>query len=165
MSSSRPVAWIALSALAAAAPAFAQQAAQTAESVSFIGELVSIVLPLAFIILVLVAVLHFARRRYGTTGQDAPLSVVQIVPLGPRERIVLLKTRTGRLFAVGVAAQSVNLITDLDPAELVPRTPADAERAGAAPGQSRPIRTSKVFGLPLIRRDLPRGARDADPGR
>jgi flagellar biogenesis protein FliO len=160
MPSSRPVAWIALSALAAAAPAFAQQPAQTTESVSFIGELVSIVLPLAFIILVLVAVLHFARRRYGTTGHDAPLSVVQIVPLGPRERIVLLKTRTGRLFAVGVAAQSVNLITDLDPAELVARTPGDAEQP-----QSTPTRASKVFGLPLIRRDLPRGARDADPGR
>lgn len=160
MSSSRPVAWIALSALAMAVPAFAQQAAQTTESVSFIGELVSIVLPLAFIILVLVAVLHFARRRYGTTGQDAPLSVIQIVPLGPRERIVLLKTRTGRLFAVGVAAQSVNLITDLDPAELVAQTPVDAE-----PSQSAPARTSKVFGLPLIRRDLFRGNGNPDPGR
>lgn len=87
---------------------------------SFFGELLSIVVPLVFIILGLLAVLHFARRRYGLTGQDAPMSVVQVLPLGPRERIVLVKTRSGRVFAVGVAAQSVNLITDLDPADLLP---------------------------------------------
>lgn len=87
---------------------------------SFFGELLSIVVPLVFIILGLFAVLHFARRRYGLTGQDAPMSVVQVLPLGPRERIVLVKTRSGRVFAVGVAAQSVTLITDLDPADLLP---------------------------------------------
>lgn len=86
---------------------------------SFFGELLSIVVPLVFIILGLFAVLHFARRRYGLTGQDAPMSVVQVLPLGPRERIVLVKTRSGRVFAVGVAAQSVNLITDLAPADLL----------------------------------------------
>ena len=90
------------------------------QSTSFFGELLSIVVPLVFIILGLFAVLHFARRRYGLTGQDAPMSVVQVLPLGPRERIVLVKTRSGRVFAVGVAAQSVNLITDLDPADLLP---------------------------------------------
>lgn len=130
----------------AALPAHAQQAAQEAGSGTFFGELLSIVVPLVLIILVLVAALHLARRRYGMTGQDAPLSVVQILPLGPRERIVLIKSRSGRVFAVGVAAQAVTLITDLDPADLE----AHAAETGhpQAPG-GRPT----LFGKPLIRRD------------
>ncbi len=155
MPSSPPVLSIALLSTLTALPAFAQQPVAAQEPVSFFGEILSIVVPLAFIILVLVAVLHFARRRYGATGQDAALSVVQILPLGPRERIVLLKTRTtGRLIAVGVTAQSVRLITDLDPADLPPRA-AEADASGP----------SKVFGRPLIPRDLLRGrGRDAGPG-
>lgn len=122
---------------------------------SFFGEVLSIVVPLAFIILVLIAVLHFARRRYGISGQDAPLSVVQVLALGPRERIVLVRTRTGRVFAVGVGSQTVTLLTDLDPAELVPKTPPEG-------GPSAADRRPTVFGWPLIRRDLP-GARARNP--
>jgi flagellar protein FliO/FliZ len=130
-----------------AMPASAQQAAADAGQSSFVGELMSIVIPLAFIVLVLFAVLRLAKRRFTATGQDAPLSVVQVLPLGPRERIVLLKSRTGRVFAVGVAGQSVNLITDLEPGDLAPAP------VPANPGADAPDR-EKVFGLPLMPRDL-----------
>ncbi len=136
----------ALPAALATFPATAQQAAQDAGSGTFFGELLSIVVPLVLIILVLLAGLHLARRRYGMTGQDAPLSVVQILPLGPRERIVLIKSRSGRVFAVGVASQAVTLITDLDPADL---EPPGAETGGQPARTDRPT----VFGKPLIRRD------------
>ena len=129
------------------APAVAQTQSTAAEPVSFVGELLSIVVPLAFIILVLIAVLHLARRRYGISGQDAPLSVVQVLALGPRERIVLVRTRTGRVFAVGVGGQSVTLLTDLDPAELIPEAPPEGDPGAATAGP-------KVFGRSLIRRDL-----------
>ena len=136
----------ALTAGLASFPAAAQQAAQDAGAGTFFGELVSIVVPLVLIILVLLAGLHFARRRYGMTAQDAPLSVVQILPLGPRERIVLIKSRSGRVFAVGVGAQAVTLITDLDPADIA----ASRAEAGADPApDTRPT----LFGKPLIRRD------------
>lgn len=135
-------------------PGSAQPQAQV-ETMSFIGEIMSIVLPLAFIILVLVAVLHFARRRYGMTAQDAPLSVLQILPMGPRERVILLKTRGGRLLVVGVAAHGVNLITELDPGDVAP-APGRTDVAEAA-------RPSTVFGALLTRRD-PSG-RAGDPRR
>ncbi|GGJ96231.1 hypothetical protein GCM10011394_01240 [Luteimonas terricola] len=85
---------------------------------SFAGELLAIVLPLAFIIAGLLVVLRLLRRRYGLTGPDAPLSILQILPLGPRERLVLVKSRSGRVFTVGVAAQNVSFITDLDHADI-----------------------------------------------
>ena len=81
---------------------------------SLAGELMAIVLPLAFIIAGLVVVLRLVRKRYGLTGPDAPLSILQILPLGPRERLVLVKTRSGRVFTVGDAAQTVTFITDLE---------------------------------------------------
>lgn len=137
----------ALAGLTAPATVRAQTAAEAAGSGTFFGELVSILVPLVLIILVLLAGLHLARRRYGMTGQDAPLSVVQILPLGPRERIVLVRTRAGRVFAVGVAAQAVSLVTELDPADLAPSAVPEAP-SGASP--TRPT----LFGKPLIRRDF-----------
>lgn len=133
----------------AAAPALAQPApAGSGAEGSFFGELVSIVVPLAFIILVLLLVLRFARSRYGTGPRDAPLTIAQVLPVGPRERIVLVRTRSGRLFAVGVAGASVRFLADLDPADWVePPTP--------APGRA------KVFGWPLTRRDPGRGTASA----
>lgn len=87
---------------------------------SFVAELLAIVLPLAAVIAALLVVLHLARKRYGITGRDASLSIVQVLPVGPRERIVLVRTRAGRVFAVGVGAQSLSLITQLEPDDIAP---------------------------------------------
>lgn len=144
MPSIAPIAALLSCCLLAAAPLAAQPtgATQGTDTVSFFGEMVSIVVPLAFIILALLVVLRLARRRYGVGPKDAPLSIVQVLPVGPRERIVLLRTRTGRLFAVGVGGASVRLLTDLDPAEWV-------EAAASAPDAER----AKFIGWPLTRRD------------
>jgi flagellar biogenesis protein FliO len=128
------LAWAAVPVLAQPAPAASSAGA------SFFGEIVSIVVPLAVIILVLLLVLRLARRRYGVGPRDAPLTIAQVLPVGPRERIVLLRTRTGRLFAVGVGGASVRFLADLDPADWV-------EPPAPAPGRA------KVFGWPLTRRD------------
>lgn len=94
---------------------------------SVAGELLAILLPLAFIIAGLLVVLRLVRRRYKLTGADAPLAILQILPLGPRERLVLVKARSGRVFTIGVGAQSVNFITDLEPDDIVSTDPAVIE--------------------------------------
>ena len=104
-----------LAALAAAAPAATQPAPD-----SIAGEVIGILLPLALVIIALVAVLYLVRRRFGLTGQDAPLSILQILPVGSRERIVVVKSRSGRVFAVGVGAQTVTLITNLEQSDIEP---------------------------------------------
>ena len=73
------------------------------------------------------------RRRFGLSGPDAPLSVVQVLPVGPRERIVVLRSRAGRAFAVGVGAGAVTLISNLDSEDLGPA--AD----GSPPQQTAPM--------------------------
>ncbi|MFC4729892.1 flagellar biosynthetic protein FliO [Coralloluteibacterium thermophilus] len=93
---------------------------------SFVGELVSILLPLSLIIAALIAFLLLARRRFKITGRDAPLSVLQVVPVGPRERVVLLQTRRGGVIAVGVSAHRVDLLARLEAEELGLPPPAAA---------------------------------------
>ncbi len=110
----------ALATAAASAQAAAPVPPQPEATLSVAGEVLGIVLPLALIIVVLLAVLYFVRRRFGLTGQDAPLSILQILPVGSRERIVLVKSRSGRLFTVGVGTQSVTFITDLEQSDLEP---------------------------------------------
>ena len=72
---------------------------------------------------------------------------MQILPLGPRERIVLVRTRAGRVFAVGVAAQSITLVTELA------RSAIEAPDAGADAAPA-PATRPTLFGKPLIRRDF-----------
>lgn len=106
--------------------------------VSFLGELLSILIPLLLIIAGLWFGLRMVKRRYGLTGTDAPLSVVQVLPLGPRERLVLIRTRAGRVLAVGVSAQSVNLVADLAQADVDSPSTSDAE----APAPKFSLRSS-----------------------
>lgn len=107
-------------ACALAGPAWSAAPAAAASKPSFAAELLAIVLPLAAVIACLFVILHLARKRYGITGRDASLSIVQVLPVGPRERIVLVRTRAGRVFAVGVGAQSLSLITQLQPDDIAP---------------------------------------------
>ena len=98
---------------------------------SYLWELMAILLPLAFIIVCLLVLLRFLRRRYGLSGHDAPLSVVQVLPVGPRERIVVVRSRSGRAFAVGVSANAVTLVSELDSEDLAATAP--EPDAGAPP--------------------------------
>jgi len=114
----------AIGALLACAPlATIAAPAQPEAPGSLAGEVLGILLPLALIIVALIAVLYLIRRRFGLTGQDAPLSILQILPVGSRERIVLVKSRSGRVFVVGVGAQTVNLITNLEQSDIEPAPP------------------------------------------
>lgn len=85
---------------------------------SFIWDLVAVVVPLLLVIAGLFAVLFYARRRYKLTGREAALSIVQVLPVGPRDRVVVLRTRADRVFAIGVGAHSLNLIAELDAADV-----------------------------------------------
>ena len=121
-------------ALATTAPvrgAVAATAAATPPGTSLLGELIAILFPLALVVLLLLAILFGVRRRFGLSSRDAPVSVLQILPLGPRERMVLVKTRAGRVLALGVSGQAVAYLTELA-AEDVAVPAADPDRTSDA---------------------------------
>lgn len=112
--------WIA----ATAAPSQGARTAASADSVPLSAEIAGIVLPIIFLVGALIAVLYLLRKRQGIGTRDMPLSVMQVLPVGPRERVVVLRTRAGRALAVGVAAHSVRLIAALSEDDLA--TPAQS---------------------------------------
>jgi len=133
----RAAALTAAAALMLAATALAAAPAPVAAPApSYLRELLGIVVPLGFMILALLLVLRLLRRRYGMVGSNAHLSVLQILPVGPRERVVLLRTRAGRILAIGVGTQSVNLIARLEEDDVAVDPddgPAPAARAAKSP--------------------------------
>lgn len=127
---------LAAAALTLAGSALAADAAVPAAAPSYLRELLGIVVPLGFMIVALLLVLRLLRRRYGMAGSNAHLTVLQILPVGPRERVVLLKTRAGRVLAIGVGAQSVNLIARLEQDDVAADPdddPATAARVAKSP--------------------------------
>ena len=117
----------------AASPVCAASTAAPAAGNSFAGELFAIMLPLVLIIAGLVFLLRVVRRRYGLTTGEAPLSIVQILPVGPRERLVLVKSNTGRTFAIGVGAQTVTYITEFESGKPESGPPSDPSPVSATP--------------------------------
>lgn len=95
-------------------------------------DVIAVLVPVLLVIAVLVALLFYARRRYRLTGSSAALSVVQILPVGPRERVVVVRTRNDRYLAVGVGAQTLSLIAELDPRDVALDPPSSS--IDGAPG-------------------------------
>lgn len=117
--------------LSLALPAAATASPPATPGSSYVWELLAILLPLAFIIVCLLVLLRLLRRRFGLAGPDAPLSVVQVLPVGPRERLVVVRSRAGRAFAIGVSAGAVTLVSTLDSDDLGPLdAPAQAQDNG-----------------------------------
>lgn len=107
-----------LAALVLASAPLAALARAGSPQLPLAAEIAGIVVPIVVLIGALLAVLHLLRKRHGLASQDAPLRVVQVLAVGPRERVVVLRTRAGRALAVGVAAQSVRLIASLSDDDL-----------------------------------------------
>ena len=74
---------------------------------------VSLLVPTLLIIGAAVAATFLLKRWQGRVGgRDGPLQLVQVIAVGPRERLALVKVG-GRFVVVGIAPGSVNRIAEL----------------------------------------------------
>ena len=67
----------------------------------------------AVIVMIPVALWLFKRTRALRSGADGPLSIVAALGVGPRERIAVVRAGD-RTLLLGITAQSVNLLCELD---------------------------------------------------
>ena len=102
---------IALSLLVASPHLLAAEPVNASPSLS--AELVSLILPLLLVVATLVAAFYLLRRRFGLATRDGPLRVVQVIAVGPRERIVLLDL-DDRQMLVGVTSAQITRLATLD---------------------------------------------------
>jgi flagellar protein FliO/FliZ len=77
------------------------------------ATLVALVVPLLVVVIALAA-LWWMARRYGTRGSAAgPLRIVQVLGVGPRERVLVVE-HDSRRFLLGVTQSTISLLADLD---------------------------------------------------
>jgi flagellar protein FliO/FliZ len=96
-------------------------------SPSFSAELVSLILPLLLVVATLLAAFYLLRRRFGLATRDGPLRVLQVIAVGPRERIVLLDLDDRQLL-VGVTS------AEITPLATLPTHNIDARAREVRPG-------------------------------
>jgi len=78
------------------------------------GSLVSLIVPLLAVVFALAALWWMWHRYSGKGGSSGPLRIVQVIAVGPRERVLVVDHDTQR-FMLGVTQTSITLIADLGP--------------------------------------------------
>lgn len=109
----------------AATPASAAEAAAT----DFATGLAQMLFGLAVVVALLLACLWAIKRLTAPRGGAGALRVLGAVPVGPRERVVLVGLG-GRILVLGVAPGSVNTLHVLDAEDLpMPQTDGQVQAA------------------------------------
>ncbi len=120
----------------------------------------SMLQPLLMLLLVLALVplaLWCWRRvqRLAPAPAGLPLSVLAQLPLGPRERIVVVQAGA-QVLIVGCSAQQITLLSQLSAESLAVAPVADAAAPGAGSPAAGPVDFSRLLAglarLPLSRR-------------
>lgn len=108
------------------------------------GSLVRVTVALILVLAAVFAAAWFSRRMHGVgSSRSAALEVIAQLPLGPRERAVLVRVGTQQVL-LGVASGNVRALHVLAPgAEGTSPTAIDA--AAAVPGMQRPTFKSMLL--------------------
>jgi flagellar protein FliO/FliZ len=76
------------------------------------ASLVSLIVPLLAVVFALAALWWMWHRYSGKIATSGPLRIVQVIAVGPRERVFVVDHDTQR-FLLGVTQTSITLIADL----------------------------------------------------
>ncbi len=88
-------------------------AAATAEAMPGSSALLALVVPLLAVVFALAALWWMLRRQSGRGGAAGPARIVQVLAVGPRERVLIVDHDAQR-FMLGVTQSSISLLADLD---------------------------------------------------
>jgi len=76
------------------------------------APLISLIVPLLAVVFALAALWWMWHRYSGKSATSGPLRIVQVIAVGPRERVLVVDHDTQR-FMLGVTQTSITLIADL----------------------------------------------------
>jgi flagellar protein FliO/FliZ len=96
------------------------QPAEPAPDASLLG----LVLPLLVVMFALAALWWVMRRQGGRGSASGPARIVQVMAVGPRERILIVDHDTQRIM-LGVTPTAISLLAHLEPKDAV-KNPANA---------------------------------------
>ena len=77
------------------------------------GSVLGLIVPLLTVAFALAALWWIMRRNSGRSGTAGPLRIVQVLAVGPRERVIVVD-HASRRFMLGVTPSTINVLADLD---------------------------------------------------
>ena len=77
------------------------------------GSVLGLIVPLLTVAFALAALWWIMRRNSGRSGAAGPLRIVQVLAVGPRERVIVVD-HASRRFMLGVTPSTINVLADLD---------------------------------------------------
>lgn len=98
-------------------------------------SLIGLVFATAFVLLLAYVCLRLIKRFQPRSGEGDEIGFLRAVPLGPRERVTLVRYR-GEVFMLGVAGGSVSLLARFD--DTPGRTPLETPVAPPPFASRRP---------------------------
>jgi len=75
--------------------------------------LIALIVPLFAVAIALAALWWMSRRYAARSGTAGPLRIVQVLGVGPRERVLVVE-HDSRRFLLGVTQSTISLLADLD---------------------------------------------------
>jgi flagellar protein FliO/FliZ len=94
------------------------------------ASILGLAVPLLAVAFALAALWWILRRNSGRSGAAGPARIVQVLAVGPRERVVIVDHDTRR-FMLGVTPSAVNVLADLggkDAAKIRPSATSAEDR-------------------------------------
>lgn len=88
------------------------------------ASLMEVVLPMLAVVFALAALWWAVRRQGGRSASAGPARIVQVMAVGPRERVLIVDHDTQR-FLLGVTPTAINLLARLDGKDAA-KNPANA---------------------------------------
>lgn len=77
------------------------------------GSVLGLIVPLLTVAFALAALWWIMRRNSGRSGAAGPLRIVQVLAVGPRERVIVVD-HASRRFMLGVTPSTISVLADLD---------------------------------------------------
>lgn len=87
-------------------------------------SLLGLIVPLLVVVFAVAALWWVLRRQGGRAGASGPARIVQVMAVGPRERILIIDHDTQRLM-LGVTPSAISFLANLD-SKNAPKNPANA---------------------------------------
>lgn len=76
------------------------------------NALIALVVPLLTVVFALAALWWMLRRYGGRNGSAGPARIVQVLAVGPRERVLVVECDSRR-FLLGITQSTISLLTEL----------------------------------------------------
>ncbi len=91
-----------------------------AASAAFAGEVLRTIVALGIVLVAMVLSLFLVKKLRALPTQNGRLKIIEVLPLGAKERIAIVSV-DGQELLIGIAAEQISLLTTMKPTKPMDR--------------------------------------------